>query len=87
MNFLSEFIHFLSVCSHIKIIENQVENFLPYLTGKKQLTPRARDLTFCNWATNKVSDLSPGKFNMRRLNLVSELLIFRPVGVLPLIGR
>ena len=32
----------------------QVENFLPYLTGKKQLTPRARDLTFCNWATNKV---------------------------------
>ena len=34
--------------------QNQVENFLPYLTGKKQLTPRARDLTFCNWATNKV---------------------------------
>ena len=37
-----------------RFIQNQVENFLPYLTGKKQLTPRARDLTFCNWATNKV---------------------------------
>ena len=51
-------IHPFLVClkSRIKIIENQVENFLPYLTGKKQLTPRARDLTFCNWATNKVSD-------------------------------
>ena len=54
--YLSEMIHFLFVKSHIIIIQNQVENFLPYLTGKKQLTPRARDLTFCNWATNKVSD-------------------------------
>ena len=40
--------------SDFRFIQNQVENFLPYLTGKKQLTPRARDLTFCNWATNKV---------------------------------
>ena len=32
----------------------QVENFLPYLTGKKSLVPRPRDLTYCNWATNKV---------------------------------
>ena len=33
---------------------DQVENFLPYLTGKKRLVPQPRGLTYCNWATNKV---------------------------------
>ena len=61
-------IHPFLVClkSRIKIIENQVENFLPYLTGKKQLTPRARDLTFCNWATNKVSDFELFKYSQHK---------------------
>jgi hypothetical protein len=42
------------VAGHIDLAERiQLENFLPYLTGSKQLMPRPRDLTYCNWASNK----------------------------------
>ena len=78
----------------IKLNQNQVENFLPYLTGKKQLTPRARDLTFCNWATNKVRLLIPQIFRLHKyLRLSSGLWIFsfwlssRLAGALPVTGR
>ena len=62
----------------IEITQNQVENFLPYLTGKKQLTPRARDLTFCNWATNKVVVLNPDIFKLKNIgiNYLQNIQIF-----------
>ena len=59
-------VRFIQDLFGFQIFSNQVENFLPYLTGKKQLTPRARDLTFCNWATNKVKLLNPQIFRLKK---------------------
>ena len=46
--------NYYTFCLNSNHFRIQCENFLPYLTGKKDLVPKARDLTFLNWVTSKL---------------------------------
>ena len=52
-------------------------------SGKKPLIPRPRDLTYCNWATNKVVR----HVIMETLTMTTAVTARRPAGAPPPTGR